>query len=146
MYKLIIVFFVAMLGIWKAVPIGILLHAPPVLVCIFTVAGASVSAAGLFFFGYRFKEVLQRRMSYKRMEKKQERGKRLLDHYGVIGLGIFGTILLGPAVTVIIGVLVSNERKKVFIWTGISILVWSVVLTSVAAVSMELFDKLHLLN
>jgi membrane protein DedA with SNARE-associated domain len=92
-YKIIIVFFAAMLGIWKAVPIGILLKSPPVLVCITTVFGASISASGVFFFGYRFKDAIQKRMNYKRMVKKQQRGKRLLDHYGVIGLGIFGTLI-----------------------------------------------------
>jgi hypothetical protein len=76
------------------------------------------------------------------MKKKQRRGKKMLDKYGVAGLGIFGTILLGPPITMVIGVFLSRSKRKVLFWAMLGIVFWSSVLTAAAAYSLELFTRL----
>ena len=144
MYKLVIIYVVAMAGFVKAVPMGFALQAPPLLIGVMTLMGGFTSVIFLFFFGYRFKEIIQRGMGRKGLDKKRRRGTELLEKYGVAGLGIFGTLLIGQVITVILGILVSDEKKRVLMWTLIGIILWSTVLSLAAAAGMEFINRLNL--
>jgi membrane protein DedA with SNARE-associated domain len=144
MYKLVVIYLLALTGIIKAVPMGFVLQAPPIMIGLMTLLGGFTSVIFLFFFGYRFKKIILRGMGRKGLEKKRKRGTELLEKYGVAGLGLFGPILIGSAVTIILGILVSDQRRRVLLWSLIGIILWTTVLSLAAAVGLEFVDRFSL--
>jgi hypothetical protein len=141
MYKPAIIFLIGMTGIWKAVPAGFLLKAPPLLVFFMTAFGAATSATILFFLGNRIKIWLARKKG-KRIQRKISKGGILLQKYGVAGLGIFGTLMLGPNFTTIVGLFIVHEHKRLIIWVMVGVFFWSGVLTVSAFLGISIFSGL----
>jgi membrane protein YqaA with SNARE-associated domain len=144
MYKLVVIYLLALTGIIKAVPMGFVLQAPPIMIGVMTLLGGFTSVIFLFFFGYRFKKIILRGMGRRGLEKKRKRGTELLEKYGVAGLGLFGPILIGSSVTIILGILVSDERRRVLLWSLIGITLWTTVLSFTAAVGLEFAGRFNL--
>ena len=140
-YKLLIIYLACITGIFKAVPVGIMLRASPVLVALMTALGGVTAVVILYLLGEWVQQILERRMSERRLEKKKQRTRKLISKYGIIGLGIFGTLLVGIHVTIILGLLVVKTKKELLIWTSVGILLWSSVVTAAAASGIELFTK-----
>jgi membrane protein DedA with SNARE-associated domain len=139
--KLIIIYLAGMTGISKAVPVGIMLQASPLLVAFMTALGALTAATALYLLGGWIRQVIESRMNGKRLRRKRERTNELLTKYGIIGLGILGTILLGIHVTIIMGLLIVQAKRKLLIWTVVGIVIWTSVLTAATASGFELLER-----
>jgi membrane protein YqaA with SNARE-associated domain len=135
-----------MVGIYKAVPAGFLLKASPILICFMTALGASTSVILIYFFGNWIKIRILEKGNQNRLNKKKSRAKVLFERYGIIGLAILGTVSIGPYITVLMGLIIVNEQKKLLLWTIISILFWTSSLTVVANISIELLNKFTVIN
>ena len=144
MKELLLIYLAGMTGIFKAIPVGMMLKASPVWVAIMTALGGLTAAVILFYFGGWVRHTLKKRKSGKGFEKREERTKRLYSKYGIIGLGIFGTLLLGLHITIILGLIVVKAKRKLLIWTTVGILLWSSVITVAAASGLELFERIPL--
>ena len=144
-HKLFIIYLAGLTGIFKAIPVGILLQAPPVWVALMTALGGLTAAAILYIIGEWVRQILEKRMSERRLERKKRNTHRLLSKYGVMGLGIFGTLLLGLHMTIILGLFFVKAKKKLLMWTLAGILLWSSVVT-VAADSFDLFERFPFLK
>lgn len=124
-------------GIWKAVPVGFTLGIHPLAVYLATAAGAVLAVLIIYFFdeGIR-KYILGNRVN--KREKRLNRGKKILEKYGAPGLGFFGCLLMGPNMTLVVGLLIVTSRKVLLLWTIIGILVWTAVLVALAATGINL--------
>lgn len=141
-YALLLIFVTGLLGIWKAVPLGILLKVHPVLIFSMSALGSIVGVLILFFFGNKIRDyVLRKRVSNKK-DSKESRITKLFEKYGAAGLGFFGCLLIGPIMTIILGMVVVKSQKKLLYWTLAGVVVWSLVLTILGVFSVELFSKL----
>jgi membrane protein DedA with SNARE-associated domain len=136
------IFLMGMLGIWKAVPLGFALGSQPFLTWLMTSLGATLSAVILYFFGDRIRTFLASRRKKPRREKKDARAARLFEKYGTAGLGFLGCLLMGPNMTMLIGLLIVRSPRKLLYWTVAGILIWSVALTLLAMVSIDLFLRI----
>ena len=139
MKELLLIYLAGMTGIFKAIPVGMMLKASPVWVAIMTALGGLTAAVILFYFGGWVRHTLKKRKSGKGFEKREERTKRLYSKYG-----IFGTLLLGLHITIILGLIVVKAKRKLLIWTTVGILLWSSVITVAAASGLELFERIQL--
>ena len=144
-HKLFIIYLAGLAGIFKAIPVGILLQAPPVWVASMTALGGLTAAAILYVIGEWVRRMLEKRMSERRLERKKKNTHRLLSKYGIIGLGIFGTLLLGLHMTIILGLFFVKAKRRLLLWTIAGILLWSSVVT-VTADSFELFERFPFLK
>jgi len=142
MKDLFIIYLAGMTGIFKAIPVGIMLQAQPFMIALMTALGGLTAAAVLYQFGGWMKQMLNKKKVGKRLDKREERTRRLYSKYGIIGLGIFGTLLLGLHITIILGLIVVKAKKKLLVWTTMGILLWSSVITIAAANGLELFEKI----
>jgi len=142
MNKLIIIYFAGMTGISKAVPVGLMLQASPLIVAFMTALGALTAATVLYLFGEWMRQVIGSRMNSKRLRRKREKTNKILSKYGIIGLGILGTIFLGIHVTIIMGLLIVQVKRKLLIWTVVGIVIWTSVLTAAAASGFELLERI----
>ena len=138
----ILLYLTGMLGIWKAVPVGFAVGAEPVVTWLTTSLGAITSAIILYFFGSRIKEYLDSRRKKERSRKKESRAVRLFDRYGTAGLGFLGCLLMGPNMTILIGLVIVKEPRKLLRWTIAGIIVWTLALVILGLVSIDLFTRL----
>jgi uncharacterized membrane protein len=141
MYKLAVIFLIGMTGIWKAIPAGFLLKVQPLLVFFMTVFGAATSVTIICFLGNRIKMRLARKKG-KHIQRKMSKGGLLLQKYGVVGLGIFGTVMLGPNFTTIVGLILVNKHKRLMLWVLVGVFFWSGVLTISAFLGLSVFSDL----
>lgn len=141
-YVYIIIFLTGMLGIWKAVPVGFALGANPVSIWLFTVLGSSVTVLLICFFGIRIRKYLQKKTNQDKEQRRLARARGLFDKYGVAGLGVIGCLLLGPNMTMLIGMIIVNSIRKLVVYTLIGILLWTTMLTFLAMYSVDLFHRL----
>jgi len=137
-----LIFLVGMLGIWKAIPLGFLLNTNPVIIFIMTSLGAITSVLILYFFGNKIREYILKRRIKKRKNAKESRAKILFEKYGAAGLGFLGCLLMGPNMTMILGLVLVKSQKKLLYWTIAGIIIWTLALTILAIVSIDLFNKI----
>lgn len=138
----VLIFLMGMLGIWKAIPLGLLLKAHPVFIFLMTILGASLSVLILFFFGNKIRAYILQKRAKKENHNKENRVAKLFGKYGAAGLGFLGCLLMGPNMTIILGMVVVKSQKKLLYWTLAGIVVWSFVLTTIAVISIDLFNKI----
>jgi len=138
----VLIFLMGMLGIWKSIPLGLLLKAHPVFIFLMTTLGASLAVLILFFFGNKIRTYVLKKRANKVNHNKENRVAKLFEKYGAAGLGFLGCLLMGPNMTIILGMVVVKSQKKLLYWTLAGIVVWSMVLTVIAVVSIDLFNKL----
>jgi len=137
-YQLILIFLTGMLGIWKAVPLGLAFSINPVLIWLLTSAGASFSVFILYFFGKQIREYIIKKRESITNKGKEARAKQLLEKYGVFGLGFIGTLLMGPQMIIILGLIIVKSPTKLLYWTLSGIFVWSLVLTYLGVGGIDL--------
>jgi membrane protein DedA with SNARE-associated domain len=141
-YKEILVFLTGILGIWKAIPVGLLLKVNPVFIFLFTSLGAITGVLILFFFGNKLRGFIQRKQKSKGIQNNEKRAGKLLETYGSPGLGLLGCLVMGPNLTVLIGLALVQSPVRFLYWTVAGIVVWSLVLTLVAVYGIEFFNRM----
>ena len=57
-------------------------------------------------------------------------------------MGIIGTLLLGPNMTMAMGMIIVKNEKGLLLWTALGIIIWTVALTLIGSYSVEFFQKL----
>lgn len=137
-----LIFLMGMLGMWKAIPLGLLLKSHPVFIFLMTTLGASLAVLILFFFGNKIRAYVLKKRANKVNNNKENRANKLFEKYGAAGLGFLGCLLMGSSMTIILGMVVVKSQKKLLYWTLVGIVFWSLVITTLAVVSIDLFNKL----
>ena len=134
---IITVFLVGITGMWKAIPLGFFLEVSPFYIFIMTALGSIVGVLILFFFGNKIRNYIINRQLKKGNSRKKKRALKIFDRYGLIGLGIFGTLIIGPPMTMILGLALVQKQKHFLYWTMTGIVVWSLVLTILGSLGIE---------
>jgi len=142
LYNMWIIFLTGLLGVWKAIPVGLALGCNAITIMLMTTAGALVAIVIIYFLGSKVKAWILKRLKKGKSEKKKGRLNRLFDKYGIPGMGILGTLLLGPNMTMAMGMIIVKNEKALLLWTALGIIIWTVALTLVGTYSVELFQKL----
>lgn len=143
MYAYLITYITGILGIWKAVPVGLAFQLNPVMIWLMTTLGAVTGVLVLFFFGNRIRRMTSKRRKKMKSPKKEARANRLFEKYGTAGLGFLGCLLMGPNMTIIIGLVIVKSQKQLLYWTLVGIVAWTLVLTLTGVFSIELFNKVR---
>jgi membrane protein DedA with SNARE-associated domain len=138
-----LVFLMGITGIWKAIPVGIVLKMNPVVISIATILGATVGIVVIYLMGSRVKRYMVSRLKRKSsLKKKSERYQRLLDKYGPAGLGILGSLIFGPNATMALGLILVNSERNLLLWTFVGTVLWSSVLTWLAATGIQVIGSI----
>jgi len=145
-HSIIILYFIAMIGLWKAVPAGVFFNLPPLIIGIITFSGSFTTTLLVFLFGGRIKRYLLERSENRRVKKRRGKIQRLVDKYGLVGLGLLGTITVGSAVSVAMGIIITDKKKELFLWITAGIFFWSVALTALATLAYDVFNRLTVLS
>ena len=136
--NLTVILFLAVLGIWKSIPVGFILNMHPIIVCIVTILGASLGVFLIYLLGSRLKQRILQSTQRKSINKKQQKIHKIFNRYGVPGLGMLATLIVGPALTMVLGLTIVKNGKVLLLWTNIGIVVWSVLLTLIGQVGVNI--------
>ena len=79
LYKYVLIFLTGLLGIWKAVPVGLAFGTHPFMIWLLTSAGAVLAVLILNFFGSKIRAYIQKRREGKKNKKKEARAAKLFE-------------------------------------------------------------------
>jgi membrane protein DedA with SNARE-associated domain len=142
LYNSWIIFLTGLLGVWKAIPVGLALGCNAFTIILMTGTGALLAIVIIYLLGSRVKKWILKRLDKGKSEKKKGKLNSLLEKYGIPGMGILGTLLLGPNMTMAMGMIIVKKEKALLLWTAVGIVIWTVVLTFIGTYSVELFQEL----
>ncbi len=123
--KYIAVYLAGATGIWKGIPAGIALGLKPLMTASVVSLGAISSALLVYFSGEPFRKWLMNKYGSKSLEQKKAKFAKWLDKYGVPGLGLMVTGLLGPFIALMIGMALLDNTRKFLLYLLIGILLWT---------------------
>ncbi len=127
--KYIAVYLTGATGIYKGIPVGIALGVRPLIIASLVALGAMSSALLVYFSGEPFRKWLLKKYGTKTFEHKKAKFSKWMDKYGVPGLGLMVTGLLGPFIALIIGVALLDDTRKFLFYLLAGIVLWSFGLT-----------------
>ena len=125
-------FLAGMTGIVKAVPVGVALKMSVLEMGTYISLGSIATVFILYFSGEPLKKWITKRWSKEKMEKKKGRFSSLLERYGVIGVGLLTPGTLGPITSIVIGLILLKDTKKLMPWLVAGIILWSFLLAWLA--------------
>lgn len=137
-----LVLLTAITGIWKAVPLGLVLKLHPVVIFLMTASGATISVFLLYFFGNKIKRMIFKPDKQPESSKKGKRVRQILNKYGPAGLGIIGTLIAGQITTVIVGMALVKSKKSFLIWMIAGSVFASFCITLLGVFSVDLFKQI----
>lgn len=126
-------------GIWKGIPVGFALHAHPWLIALFTALGSFTMVLVLIFAGEPVQKWVLSRYSPRKLERKKGRMIRLMDRYGVAGLGLIGCGVIGPTLSTLLGLVLIRKTRKLMFFLIAGVVLWSALLTLLVSLGLTGF-------
>ncbi len=119
-------------GIYKGVPLGLTLGYSPFTSAICTASGSISFILILFIAGDKFRNWLFHRFGQKKLETNKKKFTVWMDKYGVATLGLMVTGLIGPILSLLLGMMILTERKKFLFYLILGIIAWTFALAYLA--------------
>ena len=129
-------------GIWKGIPVGFALQTSPLITGLFTALGSITALVILLLSGERFKGWMMRRYGKRRMEKQRGRFYRLIQRYGVVGLGLIASGVIGPIMSTLLGVALVENTRRLMIFLIAGVVLWSGLITLLADIGIGLITSM----
>jgi hypothetical protein len=125
-------------GIWKGVPVGFAIQAHPMMTALFTALGSITVVFVLLLAGEPLKKWILSRYSPGKLENKKGRMMRLMDRYGVAGVGLIASGLIGPILSTLLGLVLIRKTRKLMFFLIAGVLLWSSLLTLVVSMGLTM--------
>lgn len=142
MFKYLSIYLVGITGIWKGIPVGIALKANILETATFTALGSITTVIVLFYFGDSVKKWVLKKWSKEKLEAKEGKFSRIMDKYGIIGLGLISPGPFGPITSVIVGLLIVKQTSRLIPYLIIGVIIWSFALTWLAVSGFNYIEGL----
>lgn len=121
------------------IPIGIIQGLNPVLVGGLSFLGNLSTVYLLIVFFDKFQ---QWRAKKKKKEKKRtKRAVEIWNKYGLPGLALAGPFLTGAHLAVVIAITLGAKRQATFVWTTISLALWTIAITVTSYYGVDFFKR-----
>ncbi|MCU4176361.1 hypothetical protein [Carboxylicivirga sp. N1Y90] len=140
--KYLAVYLAGAMGIYKGIPLGIAMGLSAFSTALFTALGSISFILILYFAGDKFRLWLTNKYGNKTLTGKKEKFTKWMDRYGVAGLGLMVTGLLGPIISLLIGMMILKETKRFLMYLLLGIVLWSFFISFLASPIVELIKGL----
>lgn len=127
-YEILLVFGASFVELWAGIPLGLAFKLNPFLTGAVSASGAIAAAFIVSFLGEGIRERFIR-WRYKDKDLKKGNLYKIWNKYGIIGLGLLSPLFFGAPLGAALGIALGSERKALFFWMSIGILLWSISLT-----------------
>ncbi|MBC7721615.1 MAG: small multi-drug export protein [Pedobacter sp.] len=140
-YKLLTVAGLATFEIYAAIPTGFLLGLSPWAIFFASVTGGIIGVFVAAFLGEKIEKFISKYRKPKLViaEKKPSLAHKLMEKYGLVGLGFLGTLTVGAPVSIAVGVGFNVPMHKLATWCCIGVLTRCTLFTIVGYYGVKLF-------
>lgn len=129
-------FSLAFFYFWPAVPAGLALGMPPLLVILTTSASYALGVALVTVAGEAVRTWIMRRMGKRAILQPDSFIGRVWERYGVVGLGLLAPMTIGSQLGAALGVTLGAPRNRLIFWMCVGGFLWSVVLTALVSLGV----------
>lgn len=137
--KILTVAGLASFEIYAAIPAGFALHLSPWIIFLASVAGGLAGAFVSAFLGDKISSFFNRKKTAKKEEAKHPFIYRIWLKYGIIGLGFFGSFLVGAPISIAVGLGLQANLKILLTWCCVGVITRCLVFTLVGYYGLKLF-------
>jgi membrane protein YqaA with SNARE-associated domain len=139
LYKILTVAGLATFEIYAAIPAGFAFNLSPLVIFIASAVGG---LTGVFVAAY-LGDIIKKWINKFRKPKatKPETGfiLKIWEKYGVIGLGLLGTMTVGAPISIGVGVGFNVPTNKMVFWCCLGVLIRCALFTTIGHLSLQLF-------
>ncbi len=137
--KILTVAGLASFEIYAAIPAGFAFGLSPWLIFVASVTGGILGVFVAAFLGDKIRELFSRNKPPKEQKPNTGLVYRIWNKYGVIGLGLLGTITVGAPVSLAVGIGFKAPLKKLITWCCIGVTTRCVSFTIIGYYGLKLF-------
>ena len=140
-YKILTVTGLATFEIYAAIPAGFAFGLPPIVIFLASLVGGILGVFVAAYLGDKIKSWVNQFRKNKVEKTKKEPGfvLKIWEKYGVIGLGLLGTMSVGAPISIGIGVGFNVPTNKMVFWCSLGVLTRCALFTTLGHYSMQLF-------
>jgi membrane protein YqaA with SNARE-associated domain len=140
-YKILTVATLATFEIYAAIPAGFAFKLNPFVIFTASAIGGLLGVFVVAYLGDKIKNWLNKFRKPAAEIKKKEPGfiLRIWEKFGVIGLGLIGTITVGAPISIGVGVGFNVPTNKMVFWCCLGVLIRCTVFTTIGHFGLQLF-------
>ncbi len=137
--KILTVAGLATFEIYAAIPAGFAFGLSPWMIFFASVTGGLAGAIVAAFFGDKIRAFFHKKKKIPVEEtKKHPVITKLWNKYGVVGLGILGTITVGAPISIAVGTGLNVNLKKLLLWCCLGVIIRCSVFTAIGYYGLQL--------
>lgn len=138
--KILTVAGLATFEIYAAIPAGFVFGLSPWIIFLASLVGGIAGVFVAAFLGDKIRSLIHKNKSVKEdAGSKHPMVLKLWNKYGIIGLGLLGTITVGAPISIAVGVGLNADIKKLVTWCCIGVLTRCIVFTLIGYYGLKLF-------
>jgi membrane protein YqaA with SNARE-associated domain len=140
-YKMLTVAALATFEIYAAIPAGFAFKLNPLVIFTASAIGGLVGVFVAAYLGDKIKTWLQkfRKTSSEKPKKEPDFILKIWEKYGVIGLGLMGTMTVGAPISIGVGVGFNVPTNKMVFWCSLGVLIRCVLFTAIGHYGLQMF-------
>jgi membrane protein YqaA with SNARE-associated domain len=119
--KVLTVVGLASFEIYAAIPAGFAFNLSPLTIFLSSVAGSMIGLFIAAFFGNKIRQFFSKKKNVQETKPKDGLVHRIWNKYGIIGLGLLGTMTVGAPASVAVGIGFNGSVQKLILWCSIGI-------------------------
>lgn len=140
-YKILTVIGLATFEIYAAIPAGFAFKLNPIEIFSYSVLGGLIGVFVAAYFGGLIKKWVNKLRKPKTDKESKEPGfaLKIWHKYGVIGLGLLGTMSVGAPISIGIGVGFNVPTNKMVFWCSLGVFLRCALFTTIGYFGLKLF-------
>ncbi len=138
-YKIATIIALASFEIYAAIPAGFAFGLSPVVIFLSSIAGGLAGVFVAAFLGNKIKAFISKYKKQKEEKPKTGLVYRIWHKYGIIGLGLLGTITVGAPVSIAVGVGFNAPLKQLITWCCVGVITRCLFFTFIGYQGSKLF-------
>jgi membrane protein YqaA with SNARE-associated domain len=140
-YKILTVIGLATFEVYAAIPTGFMLHLSPWFIFLASITGGIIGVFVATFLGEKIEKFISKYRKPKVVDpnKKPSLAHKLMEKYGLIGLGFLGTMTVGAPVSIAVGVGFNVPMHKLAAWCCVGVITRCALFTAIGYYGIKLF-------
>ena len=139
MLKVLTVAGLASFEIYAAIPAGFAFGLSPLTIFLATISGGLAGVFVTAFLGDKLRQLFTKNRKGKEPKPKKGIGYRIWEKYGLIGLGVLGTMTIGGPASIAIGLGFNAPLKRLLTWCCVGVVARCFLFTLIGHYGAQLF-------
>jgi membrane protein YqaA with SNARE-associated domain len=138
--KVLTVVGLASFEIYAAIPAGFAFNLSPLTIFLSSATGGLLGLFVAAFLGDKLRQLFSKKKVQKEVKPKNGMLHKIWSKYGVIGIGLLGTMTVGAPASVALGISLNGSVQKLLVWCSIGIISRCVLFTAIGHFGNNLLE------